>query len=764
MNGESDEGNITSILWDIYDNVQEQGDNMSGGLTKIWDVFNGPKSANELHIASSIHDFYSDWADAGLPNPDSVFAINAVTPTRPFSPQSLDVFVESGGTRKAGDGERHAMVGDSIVARLDLGRPASSDKTPTAAFLDDPATVMTPAGNDRRVWTASGKVGVGAKDGSATVTVRAPSPSLALATANPIEHTDESSTVELRLSHAADVGEYRVVAKSSVADSEGNTLVADTTRTFWRDPALPSLLYPRFSHGETGVEVELSFTQRLATRTVTASNLRLDPALTLASERPIIHEDGSALVRMALSGPPPADGRYSITASTGIADTEGHAIARDESASLVWNPEAPVLERVTVSDDKLVTLEFSEPVDRRPSAFLNVLFSRASDPAALTNILRPVTSTPRFADTLTYSIPGLEAETTYVINVGLAMDENNNALSGRQKRTFMYAPSLVTFDYVKISPDGMTLTLMFSGALSHRTVTRDTISLSSGLVLADTNPVLYERGANTVTVKLASPPADGTHTVTAKRGILGATELAPFLDQTREFWWNPEAPRVESFSMDTDGMSMHLTFTEEIIPSALFRDLLISDGLNLDYSNLISHVEGSRRYTIGLTAPPLDGWRGFAIAQHAITDAAGRPAAAGHVRFFEWDSALPSFVSAEMATDGLSVRLEFSEALATVTAADISLGAGLSPASHGHIEHIYGSRFVTVSLASPPAAGEHTVTARSTIRDTTGIAMGADKQFTFTYSPGAPAFDSASISADGMTVTLGFSEVWTPRP
>lgn len=577
---------------------------------------------------------------------------------------------------------------------------------------------------------------------------------------DPIEHMDGSDSVTLRLARPPAKGTYEVTAKGSVKDSEGNRLVADTSRSFDWSPARPSLLYAILS--PAGTEVTLQFTQRLDTRTVTTDNIRLGAGLAFSPGRPIIHQDGSSLVRVALAGPPPADGLYSITALPGIADTSGHTVEKEETIQLSWNPEPPVLERVTVSDDRIVTLEFSEPVDRTFSSH-NILRnfgidfynagSRTSRPGSATNITPDV-----ITDTMRYRIPRLVEGMSYEVLVRNVKDSDSNRIGGPQRRSFTYDPSVVTFEHVTVSPDGRTLTLKFSDGLSALSVNRNTISLGQGLVMADENPISIERGSDTVTVALARPPPDGTHTVTAKRGILGATKNTPSYEQTREFWWNPESPRVESIVMAPNGLSVLITFSEEINHRFLLRSLIYTTGIPLDRTNPISQMEDTSTYYVNLRAPPTSGVHFVLVTD--VRDTTGKGPATYYGRTFAWDAAPPLLVAAEMAADGLSVRLEFSEELDTgsVTAETISLGAGLSAAQSGHIEHVDVSRFVTVRLSSPPAAGEHTVTARAAIRDTTGIAMGTDKQAAFTYAPGAPAFESASISPDGTTVTLGFSE------
>jgi len=772
--GEDGEGSVAAILWDMYDGLEEPGDDISAGVRDIWAAFASAREEGEVRPAVDIYGFYDDWSDAGGQNLDSVFAINGVGITPRFTPPSLGLSVERGGVARSGDYATYAKEGDTVVASLDLGRSASAGTTPTASLFGGAQSPMSAVGDGRHEWVSRTAVPGEAPDGEVSVTIRATGPGLEAAGGEALVHSDGSDTVTLRLASVPLDGEYAVTARASVADSDGVTLGSDQTRVIEWSAARPEIGAATIS--PDGREITL-----VANKGIDA--VAVSCVLTFEDERIAadpLHVRGSSVVKLRLANAPAADTLLSLCTGQ-IADAQGREL-RSHVLNLRWNPEAPALEHVTVSPDgRTLTVTFSEEV--RVFGGLAGGTRPATDGLTLS-----ATHTFRLAQALepgSYRLPAPVTYTDGSLNGG-----RRPAFS--EELAFTYNPTGPTFDHAKISPDGRTLTLTFSEGMDGDHVAQNRFTLGGGLALAGESPISHTDGSRTVSLRLASAPAsDGTYEVTAKETIRSSAGAALGSDQTRTFTWNPEAPALERVEVSDDGVALTLTFNE-----GLHRDTLsggtiqVSTGLGL---RTIGQAHGSDKVLLNLASAPPAGTHHVYVSRE-VADVAGRQMAARQERAFSWDASPPAFESVEASADGRTLTLTFSEGLdtRTVTTCDVprvgtscplygpgAPGSAARTATTGNfalsggleflttdggdaarpILHTDGGAKVTIRLASaPPAAGTYTVTAKSGIRDTTNVAMGSDQARSFSWVPGVPALESASFSRDGRAVTLGFSE------
>lgn len=765
--GLDDEGNITATLWDLHDDGEEAGDNMADRLSDMWAVFRSPPGAGESFPAATVDDFIADWGEAGLPSPHDVLALNEIAVAH--TPATLETHIERDGIQKDGAGARHAREGDTIVAQLEVGARIDAAVTPTAAFLDGEAVPMTFDDEDQ-AWMAEAVVEPGAHEGVAPVTIRAPVPGVKMATASPISHENGSDAVAIKTAYAPAVGTHRAVVSTAITDVGGATVARETAREFSYDPRSPSLVAGGIS--DDGMEITMYFSEGLDASTVSKTNIMLDSRLTFA-EDPISHEDGLDTIRVYLADPPPADGVYTVALSTAIADTEGHSLTPGSEFEFRWNPMPPLLESVGLSADaRTLTLTFSEMVDRFERIDPNNPFDgrRFRVDVGSLPISTGQFTTPLDSRTHTISLREPLSQGTHTVEVKYALDDGRYSLLQRKTITHTTRTTPVLND-VAVSDDGRELTLKFNRGIDSREFAdREIIVSRAGALNAlvynlDRTTVLsdnirHEENSDTVRVIMDEPLRDGGYRIIWDYVGLSPSRYLGYEDtQIQYFWWNPAPPRLESYAVAPDGRSIDFTFSEEMNEREFERHARVGSTAVIDDTDAATVSPGSATVTLNLLLP-------LAVGSHAvvlppeITDAAGLRTPSGLVAILAWDAAPPSLESAEMSADGRSVRLTFSEGLdgSTVTAESISASAGLALAADNPIAHADGSKTITLNLASEPTAGSHTVTARGTIRDVTGVPMGANRALTFEHVPGAPVFEAASISADGSTVTLEFSE------
>ncbi len=776
--GQDGEGSVTAILWDIYDDGNERGDNIAGGAQDIWTAFADDRDAGEAFEAVNIHDFYDDWIENGGQNLDSVFTINGVDPTGTYSPPSLTLSVERSGSMRTGDNSRYAKVGDTVIATLDLGGSVTMGTTPTASVLGGARENMVPGtGAARSTWTTRGTVGDDAHNGSSPVTILATAPGIALASTNAVSHDDESDTVSLALARVPTSGTYEITARGTIADSEGTSIGSDTLRRFEWNAANPRI--ERTAISPDGQEITFSFSEGLDAETVFPRSFR---AFDRFDAVDIVHPDGSDTVKIQLSEPL-IDGLYIIDPLTSIADTQGHRIDGGSAERILWDPQAPTFEHVTISPDgRTVTITMSKQI----TLTINNII-RDSD-------LPSHRKSPPFSTgtTHTISLASPPAPGTYEITVhGAPSPSRAPTLS--QTRSFTYNPSGPTFDYVTASPDGRTLTLTFSEGLDGDTVTRDRFMLGSGMSLASASPIVHVDGSSTVTLKLAAAPAsDGTYFITAKSTIRGSDGGSLGSDQTRKLVWNPKAPTFDRVEVSSDGRKVKAIFSEGIDTTFVnTRYIERSPSLALTRTNPIEHTQGSNTVTFNL-AQTLTGGPHFIRATQQIADLTGLHMTTTQERQFTFDAAAPVFESVRASADGQTLTLTFSEGLdtRTVTTCDterqgttcpqtrltsertyvpsITTGNFVLPADLAFarsqiglqsVLHADGSSTVTIRLsAAPSTGGTYEITAKSGIKDTTNVPLSSDTTRSFTWNPGVPALESASMSSNGKTLKLTFSE------
>ena len=756
--GDASEGSVAAILWDIYDAGEEAGDDVHGDLEGLWATFMDAEEEGERYPATTVREFYDDWSDGGLQNLDGVFALNGVEPSNPFVPPSLSLSVERGGVARAGEGATHARAGDAVVARLDLGRAAPAGEDPQASMLGEARAGMTAVGEGRREWVARGTVGEGAHGGPASVTVHAVGARIALARESPIGHTDGASTVTLGLSGQPLVGSHAVTARAAIADSGGATMGSDRTLEFLWDPAVPRLVDAGIS--PDGRTLTYTFSEGLDARHVNARTILEGAALRTQglaiTDDSIDHVHGSSVVRAELSGQP-RDGVYYVGYFR-VVDLQGH-VGGSGSASFFWDAREPYLVRATISSDgRQVDLEFSEGVHSGTATRSNI-----SLPDGLVLADNDPITHSAGSDTITLRLASVPPDGTYEVGVNRIVDAGVVVVRS-QVREFTWSAAAPTLKSADVSEDGRTVTLAFSEGLDTDTVTAANIGLPTGLSLDGADAIGHEDGSDTVTLRLAGAPnADGEYAIMAKRGITGSGGIALGRDQSQVVLWNPDPPALESIAVSPDGRALTVSFNEALDRARLLPHTLdmLSPSL-ADSFDSVTAQPGSGTLSVALEYAMTEGEHFVStspVIRH-VADAAGRQAPASQTIRFAWDAAPPALESARVSSSGTELTLEFSEGLDTdtVTAANIGLPAGVSLAGAGAIGHEDGSDTVTLRLASAPGQGTHAVTAKSGIRDTTGIALGSDQQRSFTWKPGAPALDSAAISTDGRTVTLEFSE------
>lgn len=752
--GWTDEGNITASLWDMHDEGSEEaGDNMSGGLPEIWAAFTA-SAEGEPYNARHIYDFWADWVDVRNANPAEVFALNTIGDELSH-PATLGAHVERGGERKDGAGARHARVGDVIVARLETGGRIGASSAPEAAILGGDTAPMVPDGAG--AWAARATVAQGAHDGVAPITVRGDSPRIRMAASDPITHEEDSGTVTIRTAYEPAVGAHGVVVGTTIADLGGTAVATETTRKFTHYRGAPVLLESALSPDGTGVT--LHFDRGLDDSTVTLQNIRLDSRLTLADD-PVSHEDGLDIVHVALSSHPTADGMYSVHVAS-VADTQGRPMAVRATESLGWNPRPPVLESAKLTaDGNAITLMFSEKVERH-----DLRFGRSFSPHVPLGV--PLfTDGPSVTDApaLRLRNPPLNPG-TYLIRLDNIGDENDNSIRAQVIALTHTTRDVPVIERASPSSDGTEITLTFNRGVSSTEFSNRSVKLSRGSSnllfppgeIISSDRLSHTPGSDTVKISVPSRLQDGFYLV--RWNAINALQYREYeSSQIQYFFYNPEAPRVVSHAVSPDGRSVSFTFSEEMDEASFERHIRVPDTVLVDRDNVVTKAPGSRTITLNLAAPLREGTYQITLNRQ-ITDAASLGLATDYVALLRWDAARPSLESAEMSADGMSVRLTFSEGLdgSTVTAESISPSAGLSLAADA-IGHVDGSSTVTLNLASAPAAGQHTVTAKGTIRDSTGVPMETDHDVALRHVPGAPVFESASLSADGSTVTLEFSE------
>ena len=779
--GEDGEGSVAAILWDIYDGLGEPGDDVSGSVQDIWAAFASAREEDEVRPAVDIHGFYDDWSDAGGQNLDSVFAINGVDVTPRFAPSSLALSVERGGAARSGDYAAYAKEDDAVVARLDLGRPASAGTVPTASVFGGVPSPMSAAGDGGREWTSRATVPGGAPGGAASVTIRATGPGLAAAGSGAVVHGDGSETVTIRLASVPLNGEYTVTARASVADSGGTALGSDQSLAAGWNAARPEVVTATIS--PDGREVTLVLSEEiggLTGRPCVVSRLGDLPAVDW------LNVPGSDAIKLHLASAPADTSLFRVCGAT-ITDAQGHSL-RNSFDRLLWNPEAPAFEHVTVAPDgRTLTLTFSE----------KVYVWRGPVQAGGFGFLPVTNGETTLSATHTIRLPQALEPNSYIIRAPDLYTDGTLQISRRpaflETREFTYNPSGPTFDHVKVSPDGMTLTLTFSEGMDGDYVTRNRFTLGGGLSLAGENPIAHTDGSRTVSLRLASAPAsDGTYEVIAKETIRSSAGAELGSDQERTFTWNPEAPTFEHVEVSADGRTVTLTFSEGLHSNTVSPGRTIQASAGLEFEGT-RHARGSDKVTLSLARAPEAGTHTVYVSRE-VADVAGRQMAVDQERSFAWDASPPAFESVEASADGRTVTLTFSEGLdtRTVTTCDVArvgttcplYGPG-APGSTARtvttgnfvlptglefltvdgedavrpILHADGGAQVIIRLASPPpAAGDYTVTAKSGIRDTTNVAMGSDQARSFSWAPGIPKLESASFSSDGRAVTLGFSE------
>jgi len=755
--GSADEGNITASLWDLHDHGStEPGDNMSGGLPDIWSAFTSPPASGETFNAATIHDFWLDWIEQGHADPGDVFSLNKI-PDALSVTSRLNAHVERDGAQKTGIGAGYARAGDTIVARLEANGRISASSAPEVAILGGGLVAMTL--DSTGAWVARADVGQEAHDGKIPITVRANAPRIKMAD-DAVSHENGSDTVTIRTAYEPVGGTHKVVADPAVTDSDGTSMASATSREFVHDPGLPALVTVVLS--PDGREVVLYFTKGVDGSTVTLENIRLDSRLTPAVD-PISHEDGSSVVRVRLSSPPPADGTYSVSVSS-IADTQGRRLGATYIGEPTWNPRPPVLESVKLSDDRRrVTLMFDEEVNRHLGNFIVFMYDSEFNEIGEGPFITSHTSASH-----TFSLHSPLEPGSYNIIVRNAADALGHRIPIQEKvltYTDGRAPILNT---VSADPGGHSITLVFDREVSSAQLANHNIMIirrflpppSFDAIDIPDMGISHTDRSNTITVTLDEKLKDGTYEVvwSRKDRSIGAFEIYENT-QRRYFWWNPETPRLESYVVAPDGRSVNFTFSEEMLEERFETNVLSGGTTAIDRANAATKKAGSSTITLNLAAPLQKGLHRITL-QPFMTDVGGLRMATEYTTVFQWDGAPPSLESAEVSANGESIRLTFSEGLdgSTVTAASIVPGASLTPDADNPIEHTDGSNTVTLNLASEPASGQHEVTARGTIADSTGVSMGTDRTLAFAHVPGAPVFEAASISADGRTVTLEFSE------
>jgi len=668
--GEDGEGSVTAILWDMHDGFGEPGDDVSASMRDMWTAFASDREEDEAWPAVDIRDFYDDWSDRGGQNLDSVFAINGVEVTHDFLPPSLALSVERAGVTRSGDYAAHAKGDDTVVTRLDLGRAASAGTTPTASFFGE-VVPMSPVGDGRREWTSRATVPGGAPGGAASVTVHATGPGLEAAGSQAVVHSDGSDTVTLHLASVPVDGEYAVTARASVADLGGTALGSDQSLAVGWSAAGPVIDTATIS--PDGREVTLSVSKEIdevdvpCVRTLEGTEIAADP----------LHVRGSSVVKLHLASAPAIDTLLGLCGSA-IDDAQGRSV-KTGILNLPWNPEAPAFEHVTVSPDgRILTLAFSE----KARVWLGLAANMVSIPPT-DGLTLSATHTFRLAQALDPGTHAVRAPALYTdgsLNTG-----RRPVLS--EMHTFTYNPSGPTFDHVKISPDGMTLTLTFSEAMDGASVTGGRFTLGGGLALAGGSPIAHNNEAHTVSLSLASAPAsDGTYLVTAKSALRSSAGAKLGSDQTRTFTWNPEAPELEHVEVSADGRTLTLTFSEGLHSNTLSPGTIqVSPGL--DYREL-GYRHGSDKVTLTLGGAPPAGTHHVYVSRE-VADVAGRQMAVNQERSFAWDASPPSFESVEASADGRTLTLTFSEGLdaRTVTTCGVARSGGVQRGPqgiHGH--------------------------------------------------------------------------------
>ncbi len=753
--GQDGEGSVTAILWDIHDGGNEPGDNIAGGAQGIWTAFADDRDAGEAFEATSIHDFYDDWVENGGQNLDSVFTINGVDPTGTYTPPSLTLSVERNGSARTGDNSRYARAGDVVVATLDFGGPVTAGTTPEASVLSNAqGSMVSGTGEARHVWIARGTVGDNEPNGQAPITILAMAPGAVLAPINTVGYDNTSYTVSLALERVPTNGTYEVTARAAIADLNGVMIGSDQSRRFEWNAANPRVEEAFLS--PNGKEITLLFSEGLDTETVHRGISNFG--------RPVerhVHVDGSNKVMIVQASALGSDGTYYVDTTNIITDTQGHRHAGSRS-QVEWDASTPTFEHATISSNgRTISVTMSERSTIQPASTGSItLDSRLPGRAGLSPY-------PTVGTTHTITLASPPPPGTYEVTVHPTTKSGNKFLTSSQTRSFTYNPAGPTFEHVTESSDGQTLTLTFSAGLDGDTVTQDRFILGPGISLADTNPIMHVDGSPTVMLKLVAAPAyDGTYSVTAKSTIGGTSGGTLGSDQTRKFVWNPKAPTLDRIEVSSDARKVKLIFSEGILAASVNTTTIEhSPTMVVDRTTPIEHTDGSNTVTLNLAQALMEGAH-FIKAQHHIADSAGRQMTVTQKLQFTWDAVPPALESVRASDNGTSLILTFSEGLdtETVTTDNFVLSAELpfvappfAVPSNNPISHVDGDAYVLIKLKNRPNPGPYTITAKSGIRDMTGVASSSDQSIMFTRNPAVPNLESASMSSDGRMLQLTFS-------
>ncbi len=130
-NGITNEGWVAAVLWDIYDDSSESGDDINNEITKLWTAFTDDKEPGETYPASSILNFKDDWDDNGYPSLDSLFSLNNLSITNVPPTTGSTIFSDD----FEGTLSQWTLTGDDEIWELRSGIPTGT--TGNVASSDD---------------------------------------------------------------------------------------------------------------------------------------------------------------------------------------------------------------------------------------------------------------------------------------------------------------------------------------------------------------------------------------------------------------------------------------------------------------------------------------------------------------------------------------------------------------------------------------------------------------------------------------------------
>ncbi|MBS0265797.1 MAG: Ig-like domain-containing protein, partial [Planctomycetes bacterium] len=247
------------------------------------------------------------------------------------------------------------------------------------------------------------------------------------------------------------------------------------------------------------------------------------------------------------------------------------------------------------------------------------------------------------------------------------------------------------------------------------------------------------------------------------------------------------APTITSFSpvgpRNTDVTKMQVTFSESLLLSSFTTaDVAINGPAGIVNPTAVSVVAGSDDRTFDITLPSQSVEGDYTVTVGPqITDLAGNRLAQAASFSFTIDKTGPRALSAsptgllKVNTDHVDVT--FSEALGSLTAADISLNGPNGAIAVGTPAFVSGTTY-RIPFAKQTTSGDYTLTIGSGVRDLAGNTLdqdadgipgeAGDDQFTTTFSlalgdlvPGQLAAPTTAIAGQKVTVSWTTSNLGT---